>query len=136
MGFYFLLPYGSTPKFSKNNISTQATFFRVVKIKHNINHLMLICPVMKDNILTQMQEGNLMDSMHKQKPARNKVTSYFNQLDELKILRKCTMQGYIQTSEVWPSRTVKSRLGISKGKDVEIGVISIGSTPISNSCTT
>ena len=36
----------------------------------------------------------------------------------------------IQTSDVWPSKTVTLQLGISQGKDVELVHMSIGSGPI------
>lgn len=95
---------------------------------------MLICPGIKDNILTQMQEVNPMDSMHKQKPVRSGGTSSCNHTLPIENGRQMYNAGLypIQTSEVWPSRTVTSELGISLGKDIELGVISIGSTPISH----
>ena len=46
--------------------------------------------------------------------------------------KQCILQGYVQTSEVCPSRTVASELGISQGKDTRLVEISIGSGPVSH----
>lgn len=85
---------------------------------------------------TLLLEGNLLDSMHKQKPVDGKTPYYdksYNRSIHRSLKRQKQFPYYLldfHTSRTCPSKTLTSELGISQAVGGELGAISIGSGPI------